>query len=122
MKFSLLLALGLVGIDSLGKTSVYFSQESSQELAETRPALCQLHRVSGPCQASFNRYFYNPRTSRCEPFVYGGCQGNANNFQSEETCQRVCKALWEGSNVTFTGDDRVDRDDEGEGGSDQGGK
>lgn len=36
------------------------------------------------------RYAYNPSTRRCEIFTYGGCQGNDNNFETEEECERRC--------------------------------
>jgi hypothetical protein len=33
---------------------------------------------------------YNAETGVCEMFVYGGCGGSANNFVSEESCNRKC--------------------------------
>lgn len=33
---------------------------------------------------------YNGETQACEMFVYGGCGGSANNFQSKEACDRKC--------------------------------
>ncbi|XP_067564360.1 early lactation protein-like isoform X2 [Pseudorca crassidens] len=95
MKLSRLLALCLtlclVGLASSGKTSANLQQEASQELLQTPPALCQLPAVRGPCKASLHRYFYNSTSIECEPFTYGGCQGNANNFETTEICVRVCK-------------------------------
>ena len=35
------------------------------------------------------RYFDNFE-KRCMPFYYGGCEGNANNFDSLEDCQKSC--------------------------------
>ncbi|TGZ55943.1 hypothetical protein CRM22_010267 [Opisthorchis felineus] len=55
-----------------------------------RPASCRLPAVVGQCRASFPRYFYDSKVNRCEPFVYGGCGGNANNFESVEQCENVC--------------------------------
>lgn len=52
--------------------------------------LCSLPAQSGPCQRSTTRWFYNKVAHRCETFIYGGCQGNQNNFVSEEICQRFC--------------------------------
>uniref|UniRef100_V5H942 Putative serine protease inhibitor 3 n=1 Tax=Ixodes ricinus TaxID=34613 RepID=V5H942_IXORI len=42
----------------------------------------------GPCKAAIPRFFCN--NGRCEQFLYGGCQGGANNFRSLEECQRNC--------------------------------
>uniref|UniRef100_A0A8C3IV38 BPTI/Kunitz inhibitor domain-containing protein n=1 Tax=Chrysemys picta bellii TaxID=8478 RepID=A0A8C3IV38_CHRPI len=36
------------------------------------------------------RYFYNSATKRCEEFIYGGCQGNANRFPSVDECLKTC--------------------------------
>ncbi|XP_053400858.1 kunitz-type serine protease inhibitor microlepidin-1-like [Mercenaria mercenaria] len=51
---------------------------------------CQQPMTKGPCEAAFTRYFYNPQTSTCEQFDYGGCWGNDNNFASLQLCQETC--------------------------------
>ncbi len=55
-----------------------------------RDEVCSLPSESGPCKAFFRRFFHNPTTERCEQFIYGGCQGNANNFESLKECQMAC--------------------------------
>lgn len=57
------------------------------------PALCQLPPETGMCKAIFHRFFYNATSDECEQFIYGGCQGNANNFKTIELCVRVCRPL-----------------------------
>lgn len=52
--------------------------------------ICLLARDSGPCDAAFARWGYNTETGKCELFSYGGCEGNANNFESEEACGAAC--------------------------------
>ncbi|XP_051534832.1 kunitz-type serine protease inhibitor 6-like [Myxocyprinus asiaticus] len=49
---------------------------------------CQTAPQTGLCRASIRRYYYNNGT--CEPFVYGGCGGNKNNYETEETCMTSC--------------------------------
>nr|AAA72813.1 trypsin inhibitor [synthetic construct] len=55
------------------------------------PDLCQLPQARGPCKAALLRYFYNSTSNACEPFTYGGCQGNNNNFETTEMCLRICE-------------------------------
>jgi len=52
--------------------------------------LCLLPSDSGPCYNYSWAYFYNPLSSRCEEFVYGGCSGNANRFTSVSECEQRC--------------------------------
>uniref|UniRef100_K1QEK5 Tissue factor pathway inhibitor n=1 Tax=Magallana gigas TaxID=29159 RepID=K1QEK5_MAGGI len=52
--------------------------------------ICILPEDSGPCMAAIPRWHYNARFRRCERFLYGGCQGNENNFESWGQCQRAC--------------------------------
>ena len=44
----------------------------------------------GPCTDNTPAYFFNAKTGDCESFSYGGCEGNANRFASEEQCLRQC--------------------------------
>lgn len=52
--------------------------------------ICDMPSYTGPCRSYINRYYYNPRERRCLQFVYGGCQGNENNFETIEKCQQEC--------------------------------
>lgn len=72
-------------------------QEASQDLFQTPPDLCQLPQARGPCKAALLRYFYNSTSNACEPFTYGGCQGNDNNFETTEMCFRICQPPGESS-------------------------
>ncbi|XP_029822616.2 carboxypeptidase inhibitor SmCI [Ixodes scapularis] len=53
--------------------------------------VCHLPVVRGPCRAVILRWFFNSTTGNCERFMYGGCRGNANNFESQEECRLSCK-------------------------------
>lgn len=54
------------------------------------PQICRFPKEVGPCRALFRLYFFNMTTMRCEPFTYGGCQGNSNRFQDLTTCTDYC--------------------------------
>ncbi|XP_016007931.2 WAP four-disulfide core domain protein 6A-like [Rousettus aegyptiacus] len=53
--------------------------------------ICSLPKVAGPCLAYIPRWWYDRNTQMCFKFIYGGCQGNNNNFQSEYVCQDICQ-------------------------------
>ncbi|XP_046577529.1 BPTI/Kunitz domain-containing protein-like [Haliotis rubra] len=52
--------------------------------------VCLLPKDPGNCYGYFLKYYFNSRTCLCEKFVYGGCPGNANNFDTLEDCRRRC--------------------------------
>jgi len=54
------------------------------------PNDCFLEPDPGPCLASMRRFAFDATTGLCLPFTYGGCDGNANNFESAETCYTSC--------------------------------
>ncbi|KAI5740322.1 hypothetical protein M8J76_002692 [Diaphorina citri] len=47
--------------------------------------------IPGLCRGYFQKYYFNPSTGQCVQFIYGGCNGNGNRFDSEEDCIRTCK-------------------------------
>lgn len=53
---------------------------------------CNLPKAGGPCEAYIPSYFYSMQTGQCESFVYGGCEGNVNRFDSRMQCEQKCKA------------------------------
>ncbi|XP_052506420.1 trophoblast Kunitz domain protein 1-like [Budorcas taxicolor] len=72
--------------------------------AASKPEFCLEPELKGPCKDQLTRYFYNATAGYCKPFVYGGCEGNKNNFQTLSdclvTCSPVTVSLWRrGSSV-----------------------
>jgi len=53
---------------------------------------CSLSRDTGPCRAHHERWFYDQSDGYCKQFVYGGCAGNKNRFDSEPACREACDA------------------------------
>jgi len=51
---------------------------------------CALKKDEGPCRAMKDRFYFDIDTGRCELFEYGGCQGNANNFETLQECEDMC--------------------------------
>ncbi|PZC74553.1 hypothetical protein B5X24_HaOG207687 [Helicoverpa armigera] len=54
--------------------------------------ICQLPMMTGPCEASLQRFFYDPATDSCSQFTYGGCEGNDNRFETREACESRCRS------------------------------
>uniref|UniRef100_H2YTU9 BPTI/Kunitz inhibitor domain-containing protein n=1 Tax=Ciona savignyi TaxID=51511 RepID=H2YTU9_CIOSA len=51
---------------------------------------CMLMPSSGPCKGAHLRYYYDRASMSCQKFVYGGCKGNQNNFESLDACNTAC--------------------------------
>uniref|UniRef100_A0A8C7BFG4 BPTI/Kunitz inhibitor domain-containing protein n=1 Tax=Neovison vison TaxID=452646 RepID=A0A8C7BFG4_NEOVI len=52
--------------------------------------ICLQPQDEGPCRALLRRYYYDRSTQSCRLFYYGGCEGNANNFETLEDCNEAC--------------------------------
>ncbi|PAV61419.1 hypothetical protein WR25_01761 [Diploscapter pachys] len=52
--------------------------------------ICSLPLAVGSCTAPGIRFYYDASSGRCSQFMYSGCGGNANNFQSLASCQATC--------------------------------
>uniref|UniRef100_A0A8C5D6T1 Kunitz-type protease inhibitor 2-like n=1 Tax=Gouania willdenowi TaxID=441366 RepID=A0A8C5D6T1_GOUWI len=61
-----------------------------EKSADPNDERCGVGPEVGPCRAAFQRWFFNRSTGRCHAFIYGGCQGNQNNYQSEQSCFASC--------------------------------
>lgn len=56
-----------------------------------KAAICREPQDVGPCSDYTVRWWYNRATNRCQQFVYGGCLGNENNFETERACLQRCR-------------------------------
>ncbi|XP_076864905.1 tissue factor pathway inhibitor 2 isoform X1 [Brachyhypopomus gauderio] len=55
--------------------------------------VCLLQVDEGSCRAYIPRFYYNTISQECEEFIYGGCSGNANNFESIQECRKTCYTI-----------------------------
>ncbi|KAM3848241.1 collagen alpha-1(VII) chain [Vipera latastei] len=53
--------------------------------------LCTLRLEQGQCSKYTLKWYYNQRVLECRPFLYSGCGGNSNRFNSIEDCELYCK-------------------------------
>ena len=65
-----------------------FTQTSNQSTNKNSYCLEPLER--GPCRGYLKKYGYDPTTNKCRTFVFGGCSGNKNNFNSIQDCRHKC--------------------------------
>merc|ERR1711879_178283 len=56
-----------------------------------QPEFCDLPSEVGMFRAAIQRWFYNSSDDECQQFIYGGCGGNENNFNSKADCLEICK-------------------------------
>lgn len=52
--------------------------------------ICEQPQSAGPCGASIVRFSYDTNTGVCSTFIYGGCLGSTNRFDTFEICQVAC--------------------------------
>ncbi|CAJ1079574.1 amyloid-beta A4 protein isoform X1 [Xyrichtys novacula] len=65
---------------------------TTESVEEVVRAVCWARAESGPCHDMLERWYFMPKKGRCAPFLFGGCGGNRNNFDSEEYCMAVCSS------------------------------
>lgn len=58
----------------------------------TQPNQCTEQPAYGKCAQVLVRWHFNREQKACLPFVYSGCGGNSNRFDSKETCEESCAA------------------------------
>ena len=67
------------------------------------PAVCQdFEEPEVSCLAYIPRWRYVSSIGQCENFIFGGCGGNANNFETFEACERKCMTPVRGNPVDNT--------------------
>lgn len=79
---------------SPGGAHILGSQNPTANLTAAQArVLCALQVEVGPCRGSLPRWAYNVVAGACQQFVWGGCDGNGNNFVSADTCEATCGAI-----------------------------
>nr|VZI43108.1 unnamed protein product [Spirometra erinaceieuropaei] len=57
--------------------------------------ICHMPFEIGTCDSFDGRYGYDPKIGKCKEYIYSGCGGNANNFLTEEECEKATRACRE---------------------------
>ncbi len=72
--------------------------------------ICEQPYDSGPCRGYFPRWYYSRDDNSCKQFIYGGCDGNSNRFETRNECETRCVPK-----TTFKPDEGPDEYDSNEG-------
>ncbi|KAJ8260763.1 hypothetical protein COCON_G00164860 [Conger conger] len=65
----------------------------SDNLAAVYPSggeVCGLPQDPGMCLGRFIKFFFSKEEGTCRTFLYGGCTGNGNRFDTREDCLQTC--------------------------------
>ncbi|KAM7402858.1 hypothetical protein PAMA_003669 [Pampus argenteus] len=69
--------------DSTGVNILVLTPEQSEHH-------CMVPMKVGPCRGAFPRWHYNGASEECEPFMFGGCRENLNNYLTKDECTNAC--------------------------------
>uniref|UniRef100_A0A8C5RJ74 BPTI/Kunitz inhibitor domain-containing protein n=1 Tax=Laticauda laticaudata TaxID=8630 RepID=A0A8C5RJ74_LATLA len=84
----------------------HFRQVTKAKRAPLSPSLtvrsdrCRLPRDQGSCSKELQHFYYDPEEKKCISFVYHGCEGNSNNFETRELCEKTCGKISKGKRDT----------------------
>ncbi|XP_022240200.1 papilin-like [Limulus polyphemus] len=67
-----------------------YGRVKSQGVKTFVTSACQLPVNVGSCDEAHAFWFFDPESLQCLPFLYTGCEGNENRFQSYEICMQIC--------------------------------
>lgn len=76
-------------------TSSHAEDMIANPILRTQPStptnICLLPLSMGSCAQNQTRFYFNPSIDDCEPFQFGGCGGNENNFAKISKCRKICR-------------------------------
>lgn len=52
--------------------------------------VCYLPKSAGQCEGYYPTWYYDYERKQCAQFIYTGCLGNNNKFQTRDECEYLC--------------------------------
>ncbi|XP_043927289.1 amyloid-beta precursor protein isoform X2 [Protopterus annectens] len=74
-------------------SSIATTTTTTESVEEVVREVCSEQAETGPCRAMIPRWYFEVTEGKCAQFIYGGCGGNRNNFETEDYCLSVCGNL-----------------------------
>ncbi|XP_050995189.1 papilin b, proteoglycan-like sulfated glycoprotein [Labeo rohita] len=68
-----------------------FPSRDYSPVRQPSSSVCSFARDVGSCYEWTSRFYFDSSSGSCSQFWYGGCEGNGNNFISNEECEQTCK-------------------------------
>uniref|UniRef100_A0A914W7I8 BPTI/Kunitz inhibitor domain-containing protein n=1 Tax=Plectus sambesii TaxID=2011161 RepID=A0A914W7I8_9BILA len=78
---------------------VFGDAQDATRCAGSSDAGLPCHAHKGP---PVQKFFFDLRTSVCQPFIYNGCYGNGNRFDTAAQCRTACASFAARSPATNT--------------------
>ncbi|CAG9833507.1 unnamed protein product [Diabrotica balteata] len=75
-----------------GTDNRFESKQACEETCvnPTGPERCKLPISLGTCNKGLRQWFYDHTKHTCVQYVYGGCLGNSNRFNTRDECLKLC--------------------------------
>ncbi|CAG5031747.1 unnamed protein product [Parnassius apollo] len=74
----------------LFNTSARKSCTTYMTLKDELPNFCTVQPDAGVCLSLGTKYYYDINNRECKDFLYGGCGGNRNKFDTKQSCLGEC--------------------------------
>lgn len=72
------------------EATIYIEPSTKRSSIEKQKDHCLLPYESGSCGERHRRFYYDRSYGICTQFLYTGCDGNENNFETLEECEELC--------------------------------
>uniref|UniRef100_F1L0W2 Major allergen Ani s 1 n=1 Tax=Ascaris suum TaxID=6253 RepID=F1L0W2_ASCSU len=73
----------------IGATNKSSVKKSSASISTTT-SICLLSKEGGTCNDKVQRFYFDATVGCCVGFIYTGCGGNENRFETREDCEERC--------------------------------
>lgn len=79
-------------VEAHAEALLHITNKTKEKYAKEWPlsSACVDSVDRGGCDAEERRFFYNSTSRRCQSFIFSGCGGNRNNFQTRRHCIKTC--------------------------------